>query len=260
MEHLLYLKEENLTAFLDTVDFDKKDQTGDTFLIKMTKNPTLYKDIIVKCLEKPVDWNQTDGRYTFFEHLLLDWVNDYNMFKFLMDKSNNYNYKDSAGNNLINIICYRTNIKNDNKIKYISLLLKKSIDINEKNIHGYAPLHRLYHDEYPTIGKFLVNHGADVNSKMMDGNTLLHHYARGEIYIMKEKILLLNLFIEWGADTTIKNNGGETAFDIINEQPELKKLFFKDTENDKLKKEIEILKEEKENLSKKLDQIKNHLN
>ncbi len=67
-------------------------------------------------------------------------------------------------------------------------------------------------DTYKDIIKILINSGANINDKDIDGNTVLILCSDiGDIEMVK-------FLINHGADTNIKNNKGETAFSIATEK------------------------------------------
>jgi len=58
----------------------------------------------------------------------------------------------------------------------VQYLIKAGVDINFKDLDGYAPLHRacIYGYDYDQIVKILLNAGADINIKTRFGHTALH--------------------------------------------------------------------------------------
>ena len=92
--------------------------------------------------------------------------------------------------------------------------------------------------EYDSSCKVLLRAGANVNSTNAFGETPLHIAA---IY---DRHNVIELLLKEGADETIVNNHGETAFDCVKVNPLIKKQLEKlQTENDALKQQLAELKE-----------------
>jgi len=71
----------------------------------------------------------------------------------------------------------------------------------------YAPVD----NKYTKVISYLLNHGASINSRDRDGNTPLHNaISRGKSELVK--ILLVE-----GADSSLKNNKGQTALEFAQE-------------------------------------------
>jgi hypothetical protein len=265
MDYLLYLKEEHLDNFLNTVDLEKKDEDGRTFFFKLCNDALIegkrYNFLIKKCLEKSPDLIHKNQ--SLFDKIIYLWINNDDFLEFLFEKYDNYNHKFADnGNNLLHHIC--NNKKDITRIA--SLLLKKGVDINEKNKNGDPPLHLLYryheNDTFIKNIEFLTKNGADINSQNNYGDTSLHRCVKIHLQSDTTVILRINFLLKLGADITIKNNDNLTAFDIIKRNTSLYNLFSKpqETEIIELKKEITHLKEENKSITAKLDLIKNHLN
>ncbi|MBC7862454.1 MAG: ankyrin repeat domain-containing protein [Bacteroidia bacterium] len=108
----------------------------------------------------------------------------------------------------------------DDKEELINFLIEKGAEVNAKNDEGITPLHIVL---YPEIAEILIKKGALVNCISDNGNTPLHSMAEnGDESLDEVKILLKN-----GADKTLKNKSGETAYDIAKgrEDKEMMKLL-----------------------------------
>jgi len=89
----------------------------------------------------------------------------------------------------------------------LKLLIENGADIHQKDFAGQTALHRAAltpKGETSGLIKYLIAKGADINAKDNDGNTPLH-----VAYAAKNDDTV-NLLINSGADTTIKNNLGVT--------------------------------------------------
>jgi len=100
-------------------------------------------------------------------------------------------------NNLENIINIASREGNLDVIKF---LVDKGADVNSKDKDGYAPLNRAALAGHLDIVKYLVNKGgADVNAKDEDGNTPLYYAAgKGHLDIVK-------FLVNKGADVNSQN-------------------------------------------------------
>ncbi len=89
----------------------------------------------------------------------------------------------------------------------LKLLIANGADIHQKDFAGQTALHRAAlapKGETLELIKYLITQGADVNAKDREGNTpLFIAYA-----VKNDEVV--NLLINSGADTTIKNNLGVT--------------------------------------------------
>lgn len=92
-------------------------------------------------------------------------------------------------------------------LNMLKLLIKNGADIHQKDFAGQTPLHRAAltpKGETLELMKYLIAEGANVNAKDSEGNTPLF------IAQAVKNDDAVNLLINSGADTTIKNNLGVT--------------------------------------------------
>jgi ankyrin repeat protein len=100
------------------------------------------------------------------------------------------------------------------KFGFVKPLLDDGADINEKNINGDTPLHVAVKRPDVTEEKLdaLINYGADLNAKDAEGNTALHLLA------VRLNTKLFKHLIDKGADIACQNNKMETVLHVATTQ------------------------------------------
>lgn len=96
----------------------------------------------------------------------------------------------------------------------VKLLLDKGANPNiaSNNQFKVSPIHSACAISAFDIAELLIKHGADVNSKQMQGVTPLHSAAHnGQTYLAK-------LLIDNGADVNVKMDNGQTPLFMANEK------------------------------------------
>ena len=101
-------------------------------------------------------------------------------------------------------------------LEIVEYLLQKGADVNTKNLEGFTPLHDSAYKGRVEMVRLLLAKGADANAKDISKNTPLHEAVvanRNDIddyyYIEIVKLLLSN-----GAIVNYKNNKGETPLHL----------------------------------------------
>ena len=96
----------------------------------------------------------------------------------------------------------------------LKLFLGYGLDANARDQTGLAPLHYaargLSDDSIP----LLLSAGARVNAQDDDGNTPLHIIFFSEEFRPDIEFPSFKALVDGGADKTIANKAGETAFDL----------------------------------------------
>jgi ankyrin repeat protein len=167
---------------------------GET-LIQVATNYNNYK-IIDLLLETNINLNNKTSDYgltILHQSIILD---NFNLFKKLLDKNLDINLPDFYGNTPLHYII------SDKHIKYLALFIKKSdIKFNISNINGELPLHILLeYDEDINIdimSKFIIN--TDLNIQNNKGRTCLSMIIEKKLLKKFRNILInkpLNFFIE----------------------------------------------------------------
>ena len=126
-------------------------------------------------------------------------------------------------NPILNCILDSSSIETSEKVKLIDKLIKKGADVNAKDQQGYTALFKViynYNPSYPFYGiaslkknhkqrievvKLLIENGADVNFRDNSGRTLLFYT------IDHENTDIAKLLIDNGADVNAKDNLGQNV-------------------------------------------------
>jgi len=92
--------------------------------------------------------------------------------------------------------------------EFVELLIENGADVNAKKVDGDTPLHAAAMNGHKAIAELLIENGADVNANSWGGWTPLHCAKTKEI----TELLLTN-----GADVNAKHDEGETPLDCAEE-------------------------------------------
>ena len=111
-----------------------------------------------------------------------------------------------------------------NHLNIVKILSYKDANPNLKNHMGNTPLHCASYLGYLEIGKILINKYANVNIVNNKNETPFHFAVLSFIEYKENKQLkckpieFIKLLLHNDADTTVRNNQGNTAFQIKNNQ------------------------------------------
>jgi ankyrin repeat protein len=95
------------------------------------------------------------------------------------------------------------------KTEAAKLLINAGADLNYKNVDGSTALHTAAAFGKTEIAKILINAGINLNSQNNEGATALHVAA----FLCREDIVAA--LLEKGADKTLKNKAGKTAYETV---------------------------------------------
>lgn len=117
------------------------------------------------------------------------------------------NYSDSDGYTPLHRASYSGNKD------CVNYLLKYGANIEAKTNEGWTPLHCAVRWNNVVVAEHLINRGADINAVSSGGNTPLHIAASNGRFSITCDIIQLLLYHP-DCNYTLKNNSGDTAYDI----------------------------------------------
>lgn len=224
---------------------NEKDGNGKTILHEMCRKGNV--DITKLLINNGAKLNEQSntGKTELFYGIEPIKENSIEIIKILLKNGANVNLKDKNEGTLIHKLAGEQNKEQESK-KLMRLLIVKGAKIDERDKHGYTPLMNIcyFHDNLEMI-KLLIKNGAnpekvdkqnkrainlacansqtkivnylmryekDINRQDIKGNTLLHEVCQNQYLKIDE---IVELLIEKGIDTKIKNNDNETALEMM---------------------------------------------
>ncbi|KAI1630848.1 ankyrin repeat-containing domain protein [Biscogniauxia mediterranea] len=123
-------------------------------------------------------------------------------------------------------------------------------DVNHTNEDKYTALHWVLgrRDPYPLIVKQLLDHGADVNAAAIDGWTPLHQ-AVFNCERPDDRLEIVQMLVEAGADVSLKNKWGHSALYYVGEGGEHVYRYLDEKSAESLEKKIKDLQKEFEEVN-----------
>ncbi len=95
------------------------------------------------------------------------------------------------------------------KFEAAKILVDAGAELNYKNMDGSTALHTAALFGKTDIAKILIDAGADLNIRNNDESTALHTAA------FFCRVEIVEALLEKGADKTLKNNIGKTAYEVV---------------------------------------------
>jgi ankyrin repeat protein len=108
----------------------------------------------------------------------------------------------------------------NNHIEVVKLLIESGANVSSRTSDGWQPIHSAAKWQHIQLLDLLVSCGADVNAVSNGGNTALHLAANHN----SREVLEFLLFHE-DIDVNLKNDCGETAFDIAKRSSKYYRLW-----------------------------------
>ena len=109
----------------------------------------------------------------------------------------------------------------------IQLLIDRGADVKARGIDGSTPLlHAAFGCDAQTL-QLLLQHGADVNARTSDGDTSLMNAA---ILPWPDSSAKVKLLLAWGADISAKNKNDDTALTFVKQAHQVDVLKVLETE------------------------------
>jgi ankyrin repeat protein len=186
--------------------------------IYLSKTPLTYAlsinfgTIAEYLIELGVDINKTDGwGWTPLHHAYFK--GNTKIIKILVDHGADINkcgkYK-GIDTPLIFSLTSEYTIAIHNRFDVTTCLIDLGADLNKKSMDGYTPLIKVCQKEDQYLMEYLVEHGADVNQHDRNKNIPLI------IACQKENKKIIKYFVEHGANVNVKNKKGDTPLTIAN--------------------------------------------
>lgn len=133
--------------------------------------------------------------------------NLFDLVRLIHDNPSLVNYADPDGYTPLHRASYSGHL---DCVKY---LVRHGANIEAKTSDDWRPLHCAARWNNVEVAEFLIRQGADVNAKSSGNNTPLHIVCSNGRYSLTCDIIQMLLFHP-NCDYTIKNQSGDTAFDI----------------------------------------------
>ncbi|MRX74179.1 M48 family metalloprotease [Bacillus lacus] len=148
--------------------------------------------------------------------MLAAYEGDLSAAQTLLLKGEDPNAADSYGNTALfyaaTVDEYSENDTTQEKTQIAKALIENGADVTMRGVDGYTPLHLAVYWQFGEIVMLLLQNGADVDSQDDYGNTPLHN----AVYNGDEE--LIRLLIKEGSNPQIPNSEGLTAADLADEE------------------------------------------
>ena len=105
------------------------------------------------------------------------------------------------------------------RLEITKWLIEHGASIDEKDMQGLSALHCAVISNVPDIAEYLIKKGADINSKDNFGNPPLMRAGLN--------VTMIKLLLDYGADWTMENNSGVSVEKTYEAYPDILSLFRK---------------------------------
>ena len=103
------------------------------------------------------------------------------------------------------------------RLEITKWLIENGASIDEKDMQGLSALHCAVISNASGIAEYLIKQGADINSRDNFGNPPLMRAGLN--------VNMIELLLNYGADCTLENNSGATLKKIYEAYPDILSLF-----------------------------------
>jgi ankyrin repeat protein len=180
-------------------------------------------DLIKIFLEKGIDINSVNNEgETPLMIYLKNNVPDCETFSYLISRGADFKVKDKQDRNLLDIVLEHFRLKSskltvdpvENVKKIVSDLVEACLDINAVDKKGATPIFYLMLNEDCCVEliEFMIAKGSKCNSRMNDGDNLLHQACGRQ---KKNLLNVIKFLVENGAAVKDKNSHGATPVMIL---------------------------------------------
>lgn len=224
--HYLSAKEKSesqVKYFVDkNVDIAKVDLEGSTplFYAARNRNPENTKLFLSK--NNAASYVNTVNKLGQSAVMMAAQYSSVEILQTLINANANHSLVDNKGNNILFYIFESYNERRKESVQQISekltILKAKNFDFNQVDKNGNNILHLAANKDALALMQNVYTFNKNINQKNKEGETPLMTNA-----MVAKNTEILKQIASWGADKSIKNEFGETAFDLASDNELLKK-------------------------------------
>jgi len=210
-------------------NIDVKDENNETALFNavLKDNPKIAQTLILFGVN--LDILDSHGRNVLYNTVLLGTEN-IETLKLMIDKKININQVDINGENILDELLYILDLqllkpkkilqlegnyslikKDTNYLDLARILIENGLDINKMDEYGITSLSKEVEKKKYEHVEFLINCGADINNKNINGKTLLFN----EVMKGNSNYKMIKFLVEHGADIESRDGEEKTIIDDL---------------------------------------------
>ena len=160
-------------------------------------NFSLVKQILQRSKFSNINRQDNDGHTILFSYCMEG--SHVDIIKYLVDNGADPNIKDKRGNTPLSYVCHNYDLSDNDTLEVVKLFIEHGADVKIKYDMLYSCLsYSLDYDKVNTA-IFLIEHGADPNSKVLSFGASALYYACSDI----GNIELIKVLLDHGADPNI---------------------------------------------------------